>query len=553
MKTYSQIFSLSICLIFILGFASCRKEKVKTEPQKIQIEIVPGNIRIYKTQTFPQRLAAKQKDAQQTPVQVKWTSSNPNIATVSSDGFVTGRSSGQTEIMATMTNGAGTATIKVVVYDLSDYKFRIELKDKGPVNYSLTKPQEFLSARTIERRAKYGIPIDSADIPISKTYLTQIENAGAKIVVQNKWLSTVSVLCSDSVAYDKLKALPFVKNVSMVWMGLKDTTAYFKTLVKTNPISIPRSVKDAAYYGTAWDNININKGQVLHDSGFKGSGMEIAVMDVGFYNFLSNPLLKDISLKGAKSFIYETPDPYAMGNHGVYVTSCMATNQPNSYVGTAPGASYWLFATEDENSEYPIEEDYWVAALEYADSAGVFIANTSLVYKEFDKDYLTHSFSVLDGKTTQAAKGAALAVKKGMLLVVSAGNDQSYVGTPADGVDVLTIGAVERSGNISSFSSKGMTTDGRIKPDVCALGTNSALVSTTGTLVSGSGTSFAGPTMCGMIACLWQAFPKLSNKEIINTIKQSADRFLAPALPFGYGIPDMEKAMAIAKRISDGK
>lgn len=418
----------------------------------------------------------------------------------------------------------------------------------------LNKPEEFLSPRTIQRRRNFSIPIDSADIPIAPTYLQQIQNLGAKIVTQSKWLNTVTVHCSDSIAYNKMMGLPFVQSVSLVWVGTKDTASYFKTLVASKPITaFPRTVQEAVDYGVAWDNININKGQVLHDAGFKGNGMEIAVMDVGFINLKNNPALKNISIKGAKSFLFDWSDPFARGFHGTAVTSCMATNQPKTYIGTAPEASYWLFVTEDETSEYPVEEDYWVAALEYADSAGVYIANTSLGYKDFDLKTLTHSFAALDGKTTHAARAANIAAQKGMILVVSAGNDKTYVATPADATNVLTVGAIEKTGNISSFSSNGITFDGRMKPDVLALGTNAAIIGQTGLAATGSGTSFAGPILCGMVACLWQAFPNLTNMEIMNVVKASADRYLNPVLPYGNGIPNMEKAMQLAQSISNSK
>ncbi|HRB73705.1 MAG TPA: S8 family serine peptidase [Niabella sp.] len=520
----------------------------------MDIEILPGYLMIPTNQMASQKLVARFTKSGATAKEVNWVSADPNIASVNIDGQVVAKAIGQTIVTASLTNGSGSATVKVFVYDINDYKFRIELKDKGPVTYSFNRPAEFLSSRTVARRLAYNIPIDSSDIPISSFYLQQIEKAGVSIVAQSKWLKTVSVHCSDSGAYNRIKILPFVQSVSLVWTGKKDTASYFKTLVNFHPSrSLPRTISNEAEYGAAWDNININKGQYLHSAGYKGKGMEIAVLDVGFYNFKANNALRNVSVKGAKSFLYEFADPYARGNHGTAVTSCMATNQPTTFVGTAPEAEYWLFVTEDETSEYPIEEDYWVAALEYADSAGVYIANTSLGYKDFDNTSLTHRFEALDGKTTHAAKGASVAAQKGMLLVVSAGNDKTYVATPADSPDVLTVGAIEKSGSISTFSSNGMTTDGRMKPDVLALGTSVALIGPNGMVSSGSGTSFASPILCGMIACLWQAYPKLSNNEIISVVKRSSNRYLTPLLPYGNGIPDMEKAMAIAKSISDEK
>ena len=548
-KFLSIVFPL-VCVAIL--FSSCRKDPVKIEREQ-EIEILPGVMRLSKNQTAPEKLTARLKNSPAVPINVNWTSANPLIATIDNSGKVAAHSVGETEIKATLIGGKGTGVMKVIVYDVSDYKFRIVLKNKGPVNYSLSRPTDFLSARTVERRNRYSIPIDSADIPISPQYLTQIENTGAKIVAKSKWVNTVSVHCSDSAVLEKIKTLPFVQSAALVWTAAKDTSAYFKTFVNYATPTPKRSVQDAAYYGSAWTNISINKGQFLHDAGFKGAGMEIAVIDVGFVNIPQNAGLNTINIKGAKSFIYERSDPYAEGNHGVSVTSCMAANKPNLMVGTAPEASYWLFMTEDETSEYPIEEDYWVAALEYADSTGVFIANTSLGYKEFDAGVSNYTFEDLDGKTTHAAKGAAMAAQKGMLLVVSAGNDRSFVGTPADSPDVLTVGAIQSNLAISTFSSYGFTKYGYVKPDVVALGTGAAVMNINGQPANANGTSFASPILCGMAACLWQANAKLSNKEIINVIKQSSNFHTSPGTPFGYGIPDMEKAMQLAATLSATK
>lgn len=553
MRLYSTLWNFFVCVVLCISILSCRKKPVDpgNDKKETVISISPDVLRLAKNQTATEKLVAKLNDG--ALVNVNWSSSNPAVATISSDGIVTGSAAGQAEIRATAISGNGTGTIKVFVYDLSDYKFRITLKDKGPVTHSFSRPQEFLSPRALEQRNRFSIPIDSADIPIASSYIREIEKTGAKIVAKSKWVKTVSVHCFDSVAYEKIKALPFVQNISLVWTGKKDTASYLKTLVKSTPATLQRSVTDAASYGIAWDNIAMNKGQVLHEAGFKGNGMDIAVIDNGFYNILFNSMLKDIKIKAAKSFVYESTNPFASGSHGLSVTSCMATNRPGIFIGTAPEASYWLFKTEDDNSEYPIEEDYWVAAVEYADSAGVFIANTSLGYDVFDAPISSSRYEDLDGKTTQAAKAAAVAAKKGMLLVISAGNATRYVGTPADSPDVLTVGSVDRNGKISYFSSYGTTVDGRMKPDVLGLGTSTAIITTAEQTGYGNGTSFAAPVLCGQVACLWQAYPKLTNLEIIAVVKQSANRWVAPELPYGYGLPDMEKAFQLAKTLSNSK
>lgn len=537
------------CVLALLLFSvSCRKQRVP----KVEMDLTPAEIHLPGDAQSTMQLSAKIKNTN-TTANVRWTSANISVATVSQSGEVKGLTPGETDIIATAVDGVGTAKAKVIVYDTSDYKFRVVLKDKGPVQFSLNNPSAYLSARALARRNKMSITIDSSDIPISAQYLTQIQAAGGLIVAKSKWLKTVSVHCHDMATLDRIKALPFVKEATFVWTGKKDTVQFFKKTIAHSNATIPRSVTSSEYYGSAWDNINIHQGEALHNAGFKGSGVQIAVLDNGFTNITSNQGLNNINILGSKSFIYEVSDPYRSGNHGVSVTSCMAGNKPGTFVGTAPEASYWLFKTEDEESEYPIEEDYWVSALEYADSVGADVTNTSLGYKGYDAPARSIEFSDMDGATTQAAKGAAFAAKKGMIMVVSAGNDRSWVGTPADSPDVLTVGSITRSLSISTFSSFGMTPDNRIKPDVVALGSSTALIGVSGTPSYSSGTSFAGPVMCGLVACLWQAFPKLTNREIIVAIRQSSSSYAAPALPIGYGIPDMQKAMLIATTLSVGR
>lgn len=535
-------------ILLVLASTACRKQPVQTA----DIEITPSVIHVANDKKYTKQITATIKNSS-TVVNITWTSANTSIANVNQQGFIAGLAPGTTEITATVSNGGASAKVKVVVYDTLDYKYRLVLKNRGPVQHSLNNPSAYLSARAIARRNKMNIAIDSSDIPISAQYLSQIENAGGKIVAKSKWLKTVSVQCHDAATLDKLKTLPFVLEGELVWTGKKDTAAFFRKEIATTAFTHPRSVHTPEIYGDAWFNISIVKGQFLHNAGYKGNGIQIAVLDAGFTNLKNNPALNNINILGAKSFVQEKHDPYATGNHGVYVTSCMATNRPGTYIGTAPEAGYWLFMTEDESSEYPIEEDYWVAALEYADSAGVDVVNTSLGYDEYDPPARSHVYGDLDGKTTQAAKGAKFGAAKGMVLVVSAGNESRFVGTPADSPDVLSVGAIDRNLSIAAFSSYGMTVDGRIKPDVVALGARTAVIDLAGNSVQGSGTSFAGPVMCGLAACLWQAYPKLSNREVITTIIQSSNHYTVPLLPYGYGIPDMEKAMQIAAILNAGR
>ena len=512
---------------------------------KEPITITPDSLTIPKSDILWWKLKAKVDNSDSDSI--IWSSENTRIATVNENGYVTGINAGVTEIVAALINGKASAKCKVRVTDNNDYKFRLILKDKGTTSFSVNKPEEFLSSKSIERRKKQNLSVNESDLPISADYLKEIENTGAVIVSKSKWLKTVTIKCSDYFLMDKLKQLPFVEDVVLVWTTNKPVVLNAKKNIdRVSSVLKNRSVDSV--YGSAFDNINLNKGQVLHNQGFKGAGIDIAVIDAAFVGITSNPQLKNMHIKGAKSFIYEDQDPYGTDDHGVWTTSCMATNMPGYYVGTAPEANYWLLRSEDINSEYPVEQDYWVAAIEYADSVGVDIVNTSLYYIYSDFAPYHYKFENLDGKTEIATQGANMAADKGILIVCCAGNESSWVGTPCDSPNVLAVGAVNNKGIISDFSSFGLTVDGRIKPDVVALGSDAAVISQSGTYIDyRNGTSYSSPILCGLAACLWQANPKLTNKQVIDIIRKSADRYNNPQLPYGYGIPNMQKAYELAR------
>lgn len=432
----------------------------------------------------------------------------------------------------------------------SEYKFRIQLKDKGATPYTLDKPQEFLSQKSIERRYQQKIRIDSCDLPISAQYLAAIESLGAKIVAKSKWVKTISIHTDDSTIVNRLKNLSYVDSVTLVWKS------GIGSIKKSKDYKRVSGDKDATY-GAAFDQIAIHNAISLHEKGFNGDGMEIAVIDAGFKNLESIPYTENISIKGMKDFVYDGDSILTQGSdHGLSVLSCMGTDQPGTYVGTAPKAKYWLLRTEDIRSEYPIEEDYWITAIEYADSVGVDIINSSLGYCYFDSPVASHLFKELDGKTTLISRAAQMATDKGIFVVSSAGNEGytnwGKITLPADAADVLTVGAILKDSTIASFSSRGPTADLRIKPDVVAIGKGASYINSEGYIVSGDGTSFSAPIMCGLVACLWQAFPKLTNKEILNIIRQSSHNFVNPNEQIGYGIPNMTLALKLAGEQTGG-
>lgn len=432
----------------------------------------------------------------------------------------------------------------ILSFGTSEYKFRVQLKDKGTMAFSLDRPLQYLSQRAIDRRVKQAIKIDSCDRPISAQYLQEIESLGGTIVAKSKWVKTVSIHAADSSIVDRLKSLPFVDSVTLVWVGGADKTKKAKDYKRV-------AQEKANSYGASYEQIAIHDAIPLHEQGFAGEGMEIAVIDAGFKNLETIPYTDNISIRGTKDFVYQGDNMMTEGSdHGLSVLSCMATNQPGTYVGTAPKAKYWLLRTEDIRSEYPIEEDYWISAIEYADSVGVDLVNSSLGYSFFQIPIESHKFEELDGKTTLISKAAQMATDKGIFVVSSAGNEGATswgkITLPGDAPDVLTVGAIAQDSTIASFSSRGPTADLRIKPDVVAIGQATKYINSEGYIVSGDGTSFSSPIMCGLVACLWQANPSLTNKQILNIVRTASHMFASPNEMVGYGIPDMKVALNLA-------
>lgn len=436
-----------------------------------------------------------------------------------------------------------------------EYKFRLTLKDKGTTSYTIDKPEEFLSQRALERRQRQGIAIDASDLPISKDYIKAIEDLGGIVVAKSKWQKTLSVHCADSMMVDKFKELPFVSDALFVWRAKVKVEKAWNDSIENYPAQ--EMVTFGNEYGKGLDNIKPNNGQYLHQAGFKGEGMEIAVIDGGFSNFPKIEMLDNVNIKGYKGFIYENEELFdTPHSHGLSVLSCIATNKPMQFVGTAPEASFWLLNTEDARSEFPIEEDYWATAIEYADSVGVDVVNTSLGYSNFDFPAKSYTHENLNGKA-YISRSADLAADKGMLLVISAGNSGNSewrkLTPPSDAVNVLAMGAIGRDSIVTNFSSRGMTADLRVKPDAMALGQGSVVVNNKGLVSRSSGTSFSSPIMCGMVACLWQAFPTLTNKEILRVVREAGSKYENFDEDYGYGIPDMKKAMELAQALVQQK
>jgi serine protease AprX len=441
------------------------------------------------------------------------------------------------------------ATIFLILSAKGQEKYWVFLKDKPQSTVQKITPADFLSQRAIDRRLRFGIPIDETDIPVSQIYLDSLRNMGLDVVQKSRWLNAVSVR-ADSAKLMQLAQCHFISHVQAV-KSLK--VERHQVLAPFREPQIPMVAAKTMFsfdYGATSDQIELHHGQELHQFGFTGHTMLIAVHDGGFVGAEPSGSFSPLHLNGqivhTWDFVRGDANVYRVGSHGSRVLSTMAYFSDGFYVGTAPEAKYILFRTEDEQSETRQEEDNWVAAAEAADSMGADLINTSLGYNLFDNPADNYTYNDMDGRTTIISRGAVMAARKGILLCTSAGNEGArpwrFITAPADADSILTVGAVTSIGEPAGFSSEGPTSDGRIKPNVVAQGVASAVISTTG-LAYNSGTSFSSPIMCGLVACLWEAFPEENNIEIIKRVERNSSMFEDPNNKIGNGIPDFSRAL----------
>jgi len=440
-------------------------------------------------------------------------------------------------------------------------RYIVRLKDKGTNPFSISNPSQYLTARSIQRRTRYGLSIDSTDLPITPRYIDSIRLAGAVTILNtSKWLNQVAIQTTDAAALIKISSFPFVISTGPIAArpGPGDRPVNKQLDAPNSGITQdpPPSIITADYYsyGQSYGQVHLHNGEFLHNRGFRGQGMQMAVLDAGFYHYLSLPTFDSIrnnnQVLGTWDFVAGNASVDEDHTHGMNCLSTIAANMPGIFMGTAPKASFYLYRTEDAATEYPIEEQNWIAGMERADSLGVDITSTSLGYFNFDNPVFDYTYANMDGNTTISAKGADLAAKKGMLLVLAAGNEGGsawhYIITPSDADSVMAVGAVSTSGVVGGFSSYGPSSDGQVKPSVAAVGVNAVIANPSNGLPTfGSGTSFACPNMAGLTTCLWQAFPEINNMGIITTMQQAATKANNPDNRVGYGIPDMKKAFVM--------
>ncbi len=426
--------------------------------------------------------------------------------------------------------------------------YLVSFTDKTASPFSVNKPETYLSQAAIERRRKAGIEVSEEDFPPNPFYIDSLVQHGAKAVWASRWLNAVLVRMDDSLKMLEIESFPFVDSVAYMAPVKKSsrqkTTENHPKRVSTKMQQVPEQID----YGYSLNQLHLIGLDDLHARGYLGEGITIAVLDNGFSGMKKMPvfdmLFDNGQIKGTKDFATPGGDVFNAGTHGTYVMTTLAAFEEGLLVGSAPAADYWLIHTEDNTFEYPVEEFNWAVGAEFADSAGADIITSSLIYSRFDDTLLNHTHAQLDGKTALVSRAAQIATEKGILVFNSAGNDANKpwrtIAFPADAKDVITTGAVNQDGVYAPFSSVGYTVDGRVKPDVMAVGQGTVSVSiSSGKIIHINGTSFSNPTMAGAVAVLRQANPEASTGAIRDALRRSASHFSKPDSLTGYGIPNL--------------
>lgn len=428
---------------------------------------------------------------------------------------------------------------------MAQQKSWLFLRDKGPEQGGwMAHPEGFLSSKALDRRAMSGTAISLADVPVSKSYLQKLADAGVKIHGASRWINAVSVETSLSLA-ELQRICPAV--IAKQRVARFSTSAYQG---ETAPMAQRIAAIDSLSYGQAGLQIRQLNLNCLHDRGFTGRDVLIAVFDAGFFNMDTISGFDSLWLQGRVrtyyDFVNHDTTVFDEHNHGMNVSSIIVANLPGQMIGAAPHATLALARTENVFSETHQEEDNWMMAVEWADSLGADQIHSSLGYTLFDPGEGDFSYADLDGNTTIISRAADMAAARGILVVNSAGNEGTapwhHISAPCDADSILCVGAVDEVGNYVTFSGVGPSADGRVKPDVAARGLGTIHVGNNGQVGGGSGTSFSAPLMSGFAACLRQAHPLRTNMEVIQAIRESGSQFATPDTLLGYGIPDACKA-----------
>lgn len=449
-------------------------------------------------------------------------------------------------IILSLIIGCLPALAQVTFEQTAPSKYRIVFANKDNTPFTTEAPGYFLSPKALERRQRQRIPLSFNDLPVTPAYIDSLAAAGAKVLNVSKWFNAATIQVFDDLTLDKIAKLTFVRKDYV----LKSSGS---SLVRKGA-TVTGMKKAAEYagfdYGPSWWQTGLHNGQLLHNRGYTGKDITIAVIDAGYNSADVLPVFEKLRVNGqilgSRDFVESGASVFTGPSHGMAVLSIIGGYLPGELTGTAPDADFYLLRSEDGASEFVIEEDNWIAAAEFADSVGADIISSSLGYSEFNEPMQSHTYTDMNGNTARVTLAADLAASKGMLVVVSAGNEGGepwrYISAPADGDSVLAVGAVDPAKFAAGFSSRGPSSDGRVKPDVMAIGKGTYVASLDGTVRQGNGTSFSAPVIAGLAACLWQANTGASAMELRTAICESGDRFTEPDNDYGYGIPDFNLA-----------
>ncbi len=420
-------------------------------------------------------------------------------------------------------------------------RYMVFLQDKTGSPYMITQPASFLSQRAIDRRFRQGIAITEQDLPVNPDYIQGIKDVGVTVYFQSRWTNGVLVQC-DASQVSSIENLPFVKQVDFVAPNTR--------LISNGRKAVIQDSKSPAISTQNQAQLEMIGLDEMHNAGYKGQNLIIGIFDGGFQGVdTASPfqhIFDDgrIDLTVSKDFVRNSLNVFQYDDHGTQVFSVIAANQDNNFTGGAYEARYQLYVTEDVGSEFRIEEYNWLFAAERADSAGVDIINSSLGYYDFDDAAMNYPKSAMDGNTTVVTLAAQLATERGIVVVCSAGNEGAnawqIIAAPADARDVLAVANVNNAGLRAASSSIGPSSDGRVKPDVAAMGVSTSVIKPDGSVGNASGTSLSSPLITSLVGGVWQRYPELSNTEIMDAIRNSASQAANPDNLLGFGIPNFK-------------
>ncbi len=430
-------------------------------------------------------------------------------------------------------------------------RYAVFFKYKPQQEFSLANPSKYLTNKAIQRREREKVSVDSLDLPVASFYMQGLRAHSQEILYVSKWLNA-AVVVADSVGKKGMEALPYVQKVQWVAKGFISKTGNKvvgeERTAPSKKWAVEESYREAAAYDFQNQLLGIPD---MHQAGFTGKGVIVAIFDSGFPGLEKAPAFSHLftnkqvlgQLNVVRPWIKEV---FRDHEHGTQVSSLILANQVGTLVSGAHQAQVIFAITEDVATEYPVEELNWVRAAEYADSLGVDIIQSSLGYLDFDEPKLTYITAQLDGKTTYVSRGASIAAKRGILVVNSVGNygsaGSSSLVAPADAAGILAVGSVNTSSTVSTFSSRGPTADGRIKPELVAFGQSPVLIRGSGQVSAAAGTSFSAPQITALAAGLWEAKPAWTKDELISNLIKSGTQYANPDQNLGYGIPNFRSA-----------